>query len=222
MKTTLTAGITAKRKYRIDRERTIDFMGEKARVYATPMLVRDIEVTCREFLLEHLDAGEDSVGTRVEIDHLAATLLGMEVEISVSVAEVKGRAVTFAVEAHDGIDPICRGRHSALRGRREADRGASRRQGAESQARVKVKTYCYQCVAGPDLLEVEVQDGVATQVTPNFDAAGIHPGRRQSLRQGLRPGAEAVQPEPRALADEAHQSEKGPRRGSRLRADQLG
>jgi predicted thioesterase len=112
MKTTLAAGITAKRKFRIDRERTIDFMGEKARVYATPMLVRDIEVTCREFLLGHLDAGEDSVGTRVEIDHLAATLLGMEVEVSISVAEVKGRAITFAVEAHDGIDPICRGRHS--------------------------------------------------------------------------------------------------------------
>jgi predicted thioesterase len=112
MKTTLAAGLTAKRKFRIDRERTIDFMGEKARVYATPMLVRDIEVTCREFLLGHLDAGEDSVGTRVEIDHLAATLLGMEVEVSISVAEVKGRAVTFAVEAHDGIDPICRGRHS--------------------------------------------------------------------------------------------------------------
>ncbi len=41
---------------------------------------------------------------------------------------------------------------------------------------MKVKTYCYQCVAGPDLLEVEVEDGVATAVTPNFDAAGIHPG----------------------------------------------
>ncbi len=41
---------------------------------------------------------------------------------------------------------------------------------------MKVKTYCYQCVAGPDLLEVEVEDGVATQVTPNFDAAQIHPG----------------------------------------------
>ena len=111
MKTTLTAGIAAKRKYRIDRERTIDFMGEQARVYATPMLVRDIEVTCREFLLGHLDAGEDSVGTRVEIDHLAATLLGMEVEISVSVAEVKGRLVTFDVTGSDGLDSIVRGRH---------------------------------------------------------------------------------------------------------------
>jgi predicted thioesterase len=112
MKPTLQAGIAAKRKFRVDRERTIDFMGDAARVYATPMLVRDMEVTCREFLLGHLDAGEDSVGTRVEIDHLAATLLGMDVEISVSVAEVKGRAVTFAVEAHDGIDKICQGRHA--------------------------------------------------------------------------------------------------------------
>ena len=112
MKTTLAAGIAAKRKIVVDRDRTIDFMGEQARVYATPMLVRDIEMTCRELLLEHLDAGEDSVGTRVEIDHLAATLLGMTVEISVSAAEVKGRAVTFAVEAHDGVDTICRGRHS--------------------------------------------------------------------------------------------------------------
>ena len=111
MKTTLQAGLAAKRRFRIDRERTIDFMGEKARVYATPMLVRDIEVTCREFLLGHLDAGEDSVGTRVEIDHLAATLLGMEVEISIGVAEVKGRAVTFTVEAHDGIEAVCRGKH---------------------------------------------------------------------------------------------------------------
>jgi predicted thioesterase len=112
MKTTLAAGIAAKRKIVVDRDRTIDFMGEQARVYATPMLVRDIEMTCREMLLEHLDAGEDSVGTRVEIDHLAATLLGMTVEISVSAVEVKGRAVTFAVEASDGIDTICRGRHS--------------------------------------------------------------------------------------------------------------
>jgi len=72
MKTTLVPGLTTTREFAVDRERTIDFMGEEARVYATPMLVRDIEVTCRELLLAHLDPGEDSVGTRVEIDHLAA------------------------------------------------------------------------------------------------------------------------------------------------------
>ena len=87
-------------------------MGEKARVYATPMLVRDIEFACRNLLLEHLDPGEDSVGTRIEIDHLAATLLGMTVELTVTVAEVKGRAVTFEVSGRDGVEPICRGRHT--------------------------------------------------------------------------------------------------------------
>ena len=112
MKNTLQTGIAARREFPIDAARTIDFMGEEARVYATPMLVRDIEVTCRELLLEHLEPGEDSVGTRVEIDHLAATLLGMKVTISATLAELKGRAAMFDVTATDGIDMICRGRHA--------------------------------------------------------------------------------------------------------------
>ncbi len=95
----------------VDRERTIDFMGEKARVYATPMLVRDIEIACRELLLEHLDPGEDSVGTRVELDHLGATLMGMQVDLAIAIAEVKGRAVTFDVTGSDNVEPICRCRH---------------------------------------------------------------------------------------------------------------
>ena len=111
MKRTLAAGTAATTRIEIDRDRTIDFMGEKARVYATPMLVRDIEVACRNLMLEHLDAGEDSVGTRVEIDHLAATLLGMPVTLTVTITEVKGRAVTFDVSASDSVEPICRGRH---------------------------------------------------------------------------------------------------------------
>ncbi|MDP3617365.1 MAG: molybdopterin-dependent oxidoreductase, partial [Rhodoferax sp.] len=40
----------------------------------------------------------------------------------------------------------------------------------------KVPTYCYQCVAGPDLLTVKVEQGVATEVEPNFCAADVHPG----------------------------------------------
>lgn len=111
MKTTLVPGLAAQRKFAVDRERTIDFMGESARVYATPMLVRDIEVSCRDLLLAHLDPGEDSVGTRVEIDHLAATLLGMTVLIEVRIAELKGRLVTFEVSGTDGVDTIVRGRH---------------------------------------------------------------------------------------------------------------
>jgi predicted thioesterase len=76
------------------------------------MLVRDIEITCREALLPHLDPGEDSVGTRVEIDHLAPSLLGATVTIAARAAELKGRGVVFEVTATDGAETVCRGRHS--------------------------------------------------------------------------------------------------------------
>ena len=111
MKSTLQAGLSATVSFEVSRDRTIDFMGEKARVYATPMLVRDVEIACRELLLAHLDAGEDSVGTRIELDHLAATLMGMPVELDIELVEVKGRAVTFKVEGRDSVDPICRATH---------------------------------------------------------------------------------------------------------------
>jgi predicted thioesterase len=112
MKTTNASTLNATREFTIDRERTVDFMGEDARVYATPMLVRDIEVTCRDLLTAHVEPGEDSVGTRIEIDHLAPTLLGMKVSIAARAIEIKGRAVVFDIQATDGKDTICRGRHS--------------------------------------------------------------------------------------------------------------
>jgi predicted thioesterase len=112
MKSTEAAALSATREFTVDRERTIDFMGEDARVYATPMLVRDIEVTCRDLLAAHVEPGEDSVGTRIEIDHLAPTLLGMKVRIAAKAVEIKGRAVVFEIEASDGKETICRGRHS--------------------------------------------------------------------------------------------------------------
>ena len=112
MKNTLAAGLDTTREFVVDRERTIDFMGEDARVYATPMLVRDIEVACRELLLSHLDKSEDSVGTRIELDHLAPSLLGAKLVLSIKIVEAKGRAVTFEVTGSDGGVTICRGRHA--------------------------------------------------------------------------------------------------------------
>ena len=111
MRSSLIPGTTSTREFVVDAARTIDFMGEEARVYATPMLVRDIEVACRDLLLKYADPNEDSVGTRVELDHLAPTLLGMKATIKVTVSEVKGRAVTFEVEGRDDKEAICRGRH---------------------------------------------------------------------------------------------------------------
>ncbi|MCA0239580.1 MAG: LysR family transcriptional regulator [Proteobacteria bacterium] len=111
MKPSLQPGVAATVRVAVDRERTIDFMGDRARVYATPALLRDIELACRELLLAHLDAGEDSVGTRVELDHTGATLMGMTVELQLAIAEVQGRSVSFDVSGSDGIDAICRCRH---------------------------------------------------------------------------------------------------------------
>jgi predicted thioesterase len=112
MKDSLAKGLSVTRQMHVDGERAIDSMGEKTRVYDTAMLVLDIERLSRELLLGHLDAGEDSVGTRVEIDHLAATLMGMNVELTVTVSEVKGRAISLEVEGRDSVEPICRGRHN--------------------------------------------------------------------------------------------------------------
>jgi predicted thioesterase len=111
MKPTLAAGVAAVTKQAVDRARTIDFMGDKARVYATPMLVRDVEVACRELILAHLDPGEDSVGMRIELDHLAPTPMGMQAELTVRVTAVEGRQVTLEFEGRDDVEPICHGTH---------------------------------------------------------------------------------------------------------------
>jgi len=111
MKSTVAPGLVFVRRLTVDAGRTIDFMGDEGRVYSTPALVRDIELACRENLLEHLDAGEDSVGIRIELDHIAPTLLAMPVEIRASVIEVKGRLVTFEIAARDPVDEIARGKH---------------------------------------------------------------------------------------------------------------
>lgn len=108
MKDTLAPGLETSRRIAVDKPRTIDFMGEALRVYATPELIRDIEHTCRDFLLDYVDAGEDSVGTRVEIDHTGATLLGMTVEITARVVAVDGRQVTFEISAKDEVEPVAK------------------------------------------------------------------------------------------------------------------
>jgi predicted thioesterase len=112
MKDTLRPGLTRIRKFTVDRDRTIGFMGEEGRVYGTPYMVGDIERTCRDLLLEHADTGEDSVGADVAVRHLAPTLLGMGVEITATVAAIDKRRVTFEVTAKDEIEPIATSTHT--------------------------------------------------------------------------------------------------------------
>lgn len=133
MKPSLAPGISTIRRITVDRDRTIGFMGDEARVYATPELVRDIEMTCQQYLLEHLDPGENTVGTRIELDHLAPTPLGMWVDITVKVVEVKGRALTIEATARDALDEIARCRH----GRFVVDASKSRERIAAKLAKAK-------------------------------------------------------------------------------------
>jgi fluoroacetyl-CoA thioesterase len=112
MKASLQPGVSRVSRISVDRSRTISFMGEEGRVYATPWLVGDIEYTCRDLILAHADAGEDSVGVEVAVKHLAPTLPGMTVEIMVRVTAVEGRKVTFEAVAKDELDEIGRGTHT--------------------------------------------------------------------------------------------------------------
>ncbi|MEP7181433.1 MAG: LysR family transcriptional regulator [Betaproteobacteria bacterium] len=108
----LAPGLTATRRIDIDRDRTISFMGDDCRVYSTPRLLYDIEMACRDLLLQHIEPGKDSVGTRVELDHVGATLMGMWVELTVTLTEVNGGAVSFAFTARDAIEEVARGKHN--------------------------------------------------------------------------------------------------------------
>jgi fluoroacetyl-CoA thioesterase len=112
MKPSLQAGIAMTRRVTVDRPRTVGFMGEDARVYGTPLMIMDIEQTCRDLIMQHADPGEDSVGIEVSVKHLAATLPDMNVEIVVRVASVERRKVTFDVSAKDELDAICSGTHA--------------------------------------------------------------------------------------------------------------
>ena len=111
MKPSLRPGVSKTAKIEVDKPRTIGFMGEEGRVYGTPFMVMDIEQTCRKLILEHADEGEESVGTEINIKHLAATPLGMTAEITVTVTAVEGRRVAFEVSGTDEFDQICSGTH---------------------------------------------------------------------------------------------------------------
>jgi len=114
MKDSLRPGVCVTKRITIDRDRTIAFMGEEGRVYATPRLVSDIEFTCRNLLLEHCDVGEDSVGAEIALKHLAATLEGSTVEITARVTSVDGRKVVFEVAARDELEQISGGTHTRV------------------------------------------------------------------------------------------------------------
>lgn len=112
MKDSLVAGISTTANISIDSDRTIAFMGNEGRVYATPSMVLDIEYITRDWLMEYLDEGEDTVGTHVSVDHIGATVEGDKVEITITVKEVQGRAIIMTAHVKDSIEDVGIGAHN--------------------------------------------------------------------------------------------------------------
>src|SRR5262249_53054268 len=100
-------GTKGEEKLRVTSEVAIDFLGaENARVLATPHLIAHLEMTARNSIKPLLDPGHDSVGTQVNVAHLAATPIGMNVTFRSEVIGVQDRRVTFKWGAYDGKDKI--------------------------------------------------------------------------------------------------------------------
>ncbi len=119
MKDTLKNGIEHTFAFKIDDSKLVPALFPEAgefqampNVFATGYMVGLIEWTCIQALNPHTDWPEEqTVGTHIDVSHIAATPPGLEVTVKVKLVEVEGRRLVFEVEAHDGIDLITRGRH---------------------------------------------------------------------------------------------------------------
>lgn len=85
--------------------------GEGVAVFSTPELVRFVEICALEGVWPFLKADQDTVGTRVDIRHLAATPVGMRVTARCNLTEVDRRRLSFTFEVHDELDKIGEGTH---------------------------------------------------------------------------------------------------------------
>ncbi|NUT40128.1 MAG: thioesterase family protein [Thermoactinospora sp.] len=99
---TLAPGLRSSMLIMVEREDTAQKLGSgDVPVLATPRLVLLAEMCTMQALRPHLEPGQTTVGTRVEVDHLAASLLGAHVEISTELVQVEGRRLVFAFVARE-------------------------------------------------------------------------------------------------------------------------
>lgn len=80
-------------------------------VFATPAMVAFMEETAMESVAPHLDQGTTTVGTKLEISHLAASPLGAHIRCESTLVEIDGRRLVFEIKAWDDADLIGEGRH---------------------------------------------------------------------------------------------------------------
>jgi fluoroacetyl-CoA thioesterase len=119
LKASLKPGITYQHRFVVPVTKTVPALYPEAEefllmpeVFATGFLVGFLEWACLKAINPHLDWPlEQTVGTHIDVSHSAATPPGMEVIANVELIAVEGKALTFAVRAHDGVDLISEGRH---------------------------------------------------------------------------------------------------------------
>jgi predicted thioesterase len=112
MKAPVRTGMSAEERVTVGPENTIRFADDRMpAVFATPWLVAHLEYAARRAIDPCLDAHERSVGTFVEIEHLAPVPEGFTVVCRARVIHADGPVVTFQVDAHDGVEPVARGIH---------------------------------------------------------------------------------------------------------------
>jgi predicted thioesterase len=105
-------GTKHEEKVLVTSEIAINFLGaEGARVLGTPHMIGKMEMTSRNAVLPYLEPGHDTVGTLVNVAHLAATPMGMSVTFRAEVISVDDRRINFKVEAFDEKEKIGEGTH---------------------------------------------------------------------------------------------------------------
>lgn len=119
MKPSLRPGIRYEHRFLLPPTKTVPALYPEAEeframpeVFATGFLVGFLEWACIKCINPHIEWPQEmTLGTHIDVSHLAATPPGMEVTASVELVEVDGRRLVFQVEAHDGVDLISKGRH---------------------------------------------------------------------------------------------------------------
>ena len=105
-------GIKGEIKRKVTSEMTAKQIGSgELEVLATPMLISIAEECAWKSIAQDLDTGKGSVGTKIELSHIAASPIGAEIRCETELIEVDRRRLVFSVEAYDDIDKIAEGRH---------------------------------------------------------------------------------------------------------------
>jgi fluoroacetyl-CoA thioesterase len=109
----ITVGLRAERRITVTHDMTVQhFVPSMPAVYGTPIMILHMEMTSGDAIASVLPSGVVTVGTAVDIRHLAATPVGREVRVTAVVTKVERKVVWFEVEAYDGDRKIGDGRHA--------------------------------------------------------------------------------------------------------------